>query len=188
MYRIKSSGAVKTQGEIRKLHPNVSLPRVWTAEVCEFLGIDPVLQAPQPAVTDLEIVVQDGVVQDAKGNWVQNWVKRDKFTDTTKFVAIVDENGDPVLDIDGNATYNEVPVTKAEQEAEFIAKKTAEKSAAIRAERDKKLVETDWIAVKAFETNGNIPALWQLYRQALRDVTAQETFPESVVWPTKPAG
>ena len=56
----------------------------------------------------------------------------------------------------------------------------------IRAQRDKLLTETDWIAVKAFETNGNIPAEWQLYRQALRDVPNQAGFPHNVEWPAKP--
>jgi hypothetical protein len=165
MYRIKSSGAVKTQGEIRKLHPNVSLPRVWTAEVCEFLGIDPVLASPAPEVTDLQIAVQSGVKQDAKGNWVYDWDVRNKFSDYTK------EDG--------------TVVTKAEQEAEYLAKKTADKAAAIRAERDKKLAETDWMVIKAAETGVALATNWATYRQALRDITSQDTFPESVTWPTE---
>jgi hypothetical protein len=48
MYRVRSSGEVKSQGEIRKLFPNTSLPRVWNEAVCNQLGIDPVLESPAP--------------------------------------------------------------------------------------------------------------------------------------------
>ena len=47
-YRIRSTGEVKTQGQIRSMHPNVSLPKVWNANVNETLGIDPVIASPKP--------------------------------------------------------------------------------------------------------------------------------------------
>ena len=56
----------------------------------------------------------------------------------------------------------------------------------IRSKRDGLLKETDWIVIKAYERNANIPAEWEMYRQALRDITAQEGFPYSVIWPVKP--
>ena len=40
-YRIQSTGEVKTQGEVRRMHSNTSLPRVWDADTCEFLGHRP---------------------------------------------------------------------------------------------------------------------------------------------------
>lgn len=48
-YRIRSTGEVKTQGQIRRDNPNVSLPKVWNDNVNETLGIDPVLISPAPA-------------------------------------------------------------------------------------------------------------------------------------------
>ena len=56
----------------------------------------------------------------------------------------------------------------------------------IRRNRDSLLADTDWIVIKAYERNENIPAEWEVYRQALRDITAQEGFPYNVTWPTKP--
>lgn len=56
----------------------------------------------------------------------------------------------------------------------------------IRSLRDGMLQETDWIVIKSYERGENIPAQWELYRQALRDITAQAGFPYSVEWPTKP--
>ena len=56
----------------------------------------------------------------------------------------------------------------------------------IRSRRDNLLQDTDWIVIKSYERGENIPAEWELYRQALRDITAQAGFPYSVEWPTKP--
>ena len=167
-YRNRTTGEVKTQGEIRRSMPNTSLPRVWTAAICDDLNIDPVLAAPAPAPSsDLKIVSRNGVTQDANGNWVEAYVERDMFAD------YVNDEG--------------VTVTKAEQEAEYIARKTEEKATAIRTERDKLLAETDWMVIKSAETGVALATEWATYRQALRDVTAQAGFPNEVTWPTKPA-
>ena len=82
-YRIQSTGELKTQGEVRKTHSNTSLPRVWDANVCAALGIDPVLEAPKPDTTDYTQAARNGATQDAKGNWVQAWKVVDMFQDTT---------------------------------------------------------------------------------------------------------
>jgi hypothetical protein len=59
-------------------------------------------------------------------------------------------------------------------------------SASVRSHRDSLLQQTDWTVIKSYERGENIPAVWELYRQALRDITAQAGFPYSVEWPTKP--
>ena len=56
----------------------------------------------------------------------------------------------------------------------------------IRSRRDSFLLQSDWIVVKSYERGQNIPAEWELYRQALRDITEQTGFPYEVTWPTKP--
>lgn len=56
----------------------------------------------------------------------------------------------------------------------------------IRSRRDGLLQETDWIVSKSYEAGEPVPDAWVSYRQALRDITAQEGFPYSVTWPTKP--
>lgn len=52
----------------------------------------------------------------------------------------------------------------------------------IRRERNRLLSATDWMAL----SDNTMTPEWSAYRQALRDITAQETFPQSVVWPTEP--
>ena len=81
-YRVRSTGEVKNQGQIRKDNPNVSLPRVWNDNVNEALGIDPVLIAPSPELSgDYKVAVRNGVEQDANSNWVYAWTEQDMFQD-----------------------------------------------------------------------------------------------------------
>ena len=72
---------------------------------------------------------------------------------------------------------------------EPVPQPTAEEQAAsIRAERDQKLKQSDWIATKHLESGLMVPQEWLDYRQALRDITTQDGFPENVIWPTEPEG
>jgi hypothetical protein len=90
-YRIRSTGEVKNQGQIRRDNPNVSLPRVWNDNVNETLGIDPVLASPKPDPSgDYKVVVRNGVEQDANGNWVWAWTENDMFSEYTE--EVTDEN------------------------------------------------------------------------------------------------
>ena len=75
----------------------------------------------------------------------------------------------------------------AEQKAEYTTRKAEEKATAIRAERDAKLAESDWMVIKSIETGVALATEWATYRQALRDVTNQAGFPNEVTWPVKPA-
>jgi len=56
----------------------------------------------------------------------------------------------------------------------------------VRLERDRLLTETDWVITMHKELGTNIPAAWKTYRQALRDITTQEGFPNDITWPEKP--
>lgn len=156
-YRHKITGEVKSQGEWRAANPNISMPRVWNQNVLDALNIEAVLEAPKPDAGPYQTVVRNGIVQDAKGNWVTAWEIRDMFSD--------DEEG-----------------TKAEKEAAYQAGLDAEAAKAVRAERDRKLAETDWMALSDVTMSPEMAA----YRQALRDITAQSGFPHAVDWPTKP--
>jgi hypothetical protein len=65
---------------------------------------------------------------------------------------------------------------------EQIADRDASMAASVRKERDRKLAETDWMALSDVTMSEEMAT----YRQALRDITAQEGFPHSVNWPVKP--
>lgn len=80
-------------------------------------------------------------------------------------IMVPDANGDPVL-----VDWTPSPPTKAELEAN------------IRADRDQRLIEADH-AINRLEDAGEDTSAWRKYRQALRDITTQDTFPYSVTWP-----
>ena len=162
-YRNRTTGVVKTQGQWRQEFSNMSLPRVWKAATLDALDLDPVLRSPAATVGDYQVSVRDGVVQDANGNWVENYVARDMFADTTE---------------DG------VTTTKAEHEAAYQAQLDAATAERNRATRDTKLAETDWTAL----SDVTMSAEMTTYRQALRDITSHANWPnlEEADWPTKP--
>ena len=56
----------------------------------------------------------------------------------------------------------------------------------VRSERDAKLAATDWRVTRAYEEGQPVQSAWLVYRQALRDVTAQPGFPTQVEWPEQP--
>ena len=162
-YRIRSTGEVKSQGQIRSMHPNVSLPKVWNANVNETLGIDPVLASPKPDPSgDYKTVVRNGVEQDANGNWVWAWTENDMFQE------YIDDEG--------------TVVTVQDQiDAKVAADNTALASTE-RATRDDLLKATDHYGLSDVTMTDAMTA----YRQALRDVPQQAGFPQTITWPTKP--
>ena len=163
-YRERTTGEVKSQGEWRATFPQMSLPRVWTSNVCDAMNIDPVLASPAATTTAYQVSVRDGVEQDSNGNWVEKYVAKDMFADTT--------------DEDGKKT------TKAEHEAAYQATLDANTATANRATRDAKLAETDWHGMSDVTMADNI----KTYRQALRDLPTHSNWPnlEDADWPTKP--
>jgi hypothetical protein len=162
-YRVRATGEVKSQGQVRLDNKNMSLPKVWTANVCDALGVDPVLEAPAPQPSAAyKSVVRNGVVQNSNGNWVQAWVERDMFTEYT------DDNGD-VQTVAAQKTAYDTFVNNG------LAKSARNK-------RDVLLKETDHYALSDVTMSDNM----KTYRQALRDVPQQTDFPSTISWPTKP--
>lgn len=135
MYRIRSTGELKTRKEIKLMFKNTSLPKSWSQDTLDFLDIDAVLDSPKPTITELQKVVLDGATQDGLGNWVKNWVIQDIFSE------YVDENGDTI--------------TKEQQEQDFIASKLDSIKSRTLAELETMLDEK-WTIIKngypAYET------------------------------------
>lgn len=66
------------------------------------------------------------------------------------------------------------------------SERTAQKWVMVRAERNIKLQETDWVVTKASETGVAVSNDWKTYRQALRDLPATQTDVDNIIYPTKP--
>ena len=162
-YRNRTTGEVKTQSEWKAAHPNMSLPRVWNSNVLDALNIDPVFASPKATTTAYQTSVRDGVEQDSKGNWVEKYVARDMFADTT---------------VDG------VTTTKAQHEAAYQATLDASTATANRTKRNERLAETDFYALSDVVMLSDMTT----YRQALRDLPTHKNWPNlsDSDWPTKP--
>ena len=168
-YRNRTTGELKSQGELRRDNRNISLPRVWNENVYELLNIDPVLAGVKPTEVGVyQSVVRDGVVQDANNNWVENWVVRDMFSDYT------DEDG--------------VSHTKAEQEAAHQASLNEAAAEFNRSLRNDLLSKSDWTQINDSPLTAEVKTSWATYRQALRDISNLSSWPniEPDDWPVAP--
>lgn len=77
------------------------------------------------------------------------------------------------------ATGQPVPYTPPPPPDEVLAQ-------AARAWRDQQLAACDWVSLRAADTGQPVPAAWQAYRQALRDITHQPGWPRDIVRPVAP--
>jgi hypothetical protein len=161
-YRDRTTGEIKSQGQLRKENPNMSMPKVWNSFTFDALNVDPVLAAPKPTsgIGQYQTVSRNGVVQDANSNWVQAWQIVDMFSDDTELG------------------------TKAEQEAAYQQNLDDAAAKSNRTHRDSLIAETDWHAL----SDVTMSAEMTTYRQALRDITSHANWPHlnDDDWPTKP--
>jgi hypothetical protein len=98
-------------------------------------------------------------------------------------LKIITQN-QPVL-VDGVWTQTWVQSDKytAEELVAFNEKKDLDKRQEVRDVRNSKLAKSDWTQVADSPVD---QAAWATYRQALRDITAQEGFPWDIEWPEQP--
>jgi hypothetical protein len=165
--RIQSTGAVMYEAEFRAYQKANGGPSwdITTTEVLEALGSDVVLEGAQATGGTVYQYSQASGVEQIDGKWYTKHILGPVFIDQV---------------VDG------VTTTAAEQEVAYKASKDAEQAKSVRATRDDKLKECDWVVIKNLETNSNIPGAWEVYRQALRDVPTQSGFPWTVTYPDKP--
>ena len=160
--RIRESGAVMYESEFRALHPNTSMPQQLSEELLNEFGADVVFEGPQASGGTVYQYSQAQGVEQINGKWYTKYVLGPTFIDTV---------------VDG------VTTTALEHENAYKAQKDAEQAKSVRATRDAKLAECDWTQVADAPVDKTV---WATYRQALRDVTAQEGFPWTIEWPEQP--
>jgi len=115
---------------------------------------------------------------------ITEWVLRGEPTSEAEFnsmfrkVTGADANGSAIESsnpADWGTTWSAVSAKRDELVA-------AEPMKLLRAERDRRIAETDWWA----SSDLTMTAEQTAYRQALRDVPENYTSLDDVVWPTKP--
>jgi hypothetical protein len=83
------------------------------------------------------------------------------------------------------APFAEVEVGASGEMDLSVTAPVADLAAQLRAERDLRLMQTDWIYLPDVTPPEDV-ASWEAYRQALRDVPQQVGFPGEVRWPVRP--
>lgn len=83
MFRVRDTGEIQSEVEVRRRFPNTSIPKVMNSQVCDSLGVDPIISSTPPNPGRYFYVTKDGVVQDEQGSWVWNWVV-EEMTDEQK--------------------------------------------------------------------------------------------------------
>ena len=162
--RNRETGAVTTISQFKASYPNTSFPKQITNDILDSYGYDPVLNGAAATVTaPYGVSTRDGV-EEINGQWFTRFVAGPVFTDTT--------------DEEGNVT------TAADNEAAYRARIDAEVASSVRAERNKKLADTDWTQLADSSADA---AVWATYRTALRDLPTIDGFPHNITWPTQPS-
>lgn len=82
--------------------------------------------------------------------------------------------------------YEGVDWSSIESLVDPIQPTTEELAERIRLERNFKLSNCDWTVLPDSPLDNEKRQQWEIYRQVLRDITTQPTFPNSVIWPTEP--
>lgn len=112
---------------------------------------------------------------------ITEWVLRGEPTTEAEFnemfrkVIGADANGSAIESTDHDVTWASVSAKRDELVA-------AQPMKELRAERNRRIAETDWWA----SSDLTMTAEQTAYRQALRDITDNATSLDDVVWPTKP--
>jgi|DEB0MinimDraft_10_1074344.scaffolds.fasta_scaffold06668_3 hypothetical protein len=101
------------------------------------------------------------------------WAKKDSTDEFSSAMWIKLDNGDYGEVSFPPTNYSSHPMTEQEKAAE------------IRAERDDRLLKSDWTQISG-ELSDSKKAQWATYRTALRDVPNQVSFPFEINWPSKP--
>ena len=115
---------------------------------------------------------------------ITEWVLRGEPTTEAEFnemfrkVTGADANGSAIE----SSNPADFGTTWAAVKAKCDELTAAEPMKALRAERDRRLAETDWWAV----ADRTMTADQTAYRQALRDITTTATSLDDVTWPVKP--
>ncbi len=163
--RIRETGQVMYEGEFRTYIKTNNGPS-WeqtTEELLNSLGADVVFEGPQATGGTVYQYSQASGVEQIDGKWYTKYVLGPIFTNRP-------------------ATDTEPAQTALEQENAYKAMRDADQAKSIRAERDRKLAETDW----RFRSDMTPSQDWKDYCQALRNVPIQEGFPWTITWPEAP--
>ncbi len=115
---------------------------------------------------------------------VNEWVLRGEPTNADEFAAMFRKvtgstDDGTAIESDNSVDFGVTWTEVANKRSEILAAAPLKE---LRAERDRRIAETDWYALQDVTMSDDMTA----YRQALRDITDSATSLDDVTWPTKP--
>ena len=127
-YRIRETGAVVLESELRAMYPNTSFPYVLTEELVNDLGADVVFEGPQPSPTRYQVAYRDGV-EEIEGKWYTKYAVADmddeaKAAVDAATIAVNKALRNTKLDNTDWTQLADVPLTDASK-ADFVAYRQA---------------------------------------------------------------
>jgi len=180
-----------TLGDLRRENPNTSFPKKIGDAILASYGIchvmpdaqpeyDPLVQAlvrdPEPHNKETSVNEDTGETYKT-GRWVIGYTVENKPQDQAEY-AVRNKR-----DRNRRGWAGETYKTGRWVIGYTVENKPQDQAEdAVRNKRDHLLSDTDWMAL----SDNTMSPAWATYRQALRGITAQEGFPYSVIWPTKP--
>jgi hypothetical protein len=155
---IKETNQVISEQEFRNLYPNTSFPAILLEDILTDFGAVAILEGPQATPTSpYEYSFRDGI-QEINGKYFTKYSLGPIFVDDEHQTAV-------------------------QQQLEYKARIDEQQAISIRNQRNELLKDSDWTQIVDATVNKEI---WLTYRQALRDITAQEGFPFNITWPIQP--
>ncbi len=114
------------------------------------------------------------------GNFCGVTTSKTPLSDNDRFTFVETGFSDQAL-LDTSLVEGELVFNKKVAQEEKLSQEVLE--LLVRQTRESLLSSCDWTQVPDAPVD---KAAWATYRQALRDITSQDGFPEDVVWPTPP--
>jgi hypothetical protein len=140
--------------KLKQENPNTVFPKEMDEDVLNSFGVFTVRNTALPAYNELYEWVSKKAV----------WVEERE----------IPESYDEVLD-ETRPAYTDSAHWELAWDINQITEEVASRN--LRQVRDKALAETDWLVIKAYETNTLVDPVLAQYRQDLRDITEHEDFP-----------
>ena len=178
----------ETEWQCRRLSKGMSKPEygAWIATITtqDDDGRD-VVTYPSEDFTIVECTDED---VSARLTQLSDYINSNRTPDEALVYTIKWSNSkvncEEVLDIDGKSQSPKVYV-KSHFKGDDTAKDArilADKWTAVRRDRDRRLAETDYLAL----SDSTLASNMKTYRQSLRDVPEDNSDPDKISWPSKP--
>ena len=169
----------ETEWNCRRKTKGIDKSEYWTWLDSVTSGDPPVVDLSGETGYTIVEVTDEGV--EGRLKQLSDYISTTPDTGTTYNITWSDSKVSAVTgqDIDGNDIV--IQTHFSGNDSDKNARLLADKWTAVRRERDRRLSQTDYLAL----SDNTVSGAMQIYRQKLRDVPAQSDV-DDITWPTKP--